>query len=209
MLECPKMSPEELRAEQDFEKFYMGKLWKQGFENYSKKIIAEFPRLEKMTAIEILEETEQKQNTCELCGKVCKSQYHKEEHTGSLRCRKKQAEKKGEEYTPESMRKVHCDLCKRSVQQRRWEQHLESKGHKMKVLLKEGLNYTCPICEKTYNGPRKKRILRDHLCKKIHLKKLKHPGNREKHDAMIDLYGFKIDTDKLVSESLTAKIKVV
>ena len=63
MLECPKLSPEELRAEQDFEKFYMGKLWKQGFENYSKKIIAEFPELEKMTAIEILDETEQKQNT--------------------------------------------------------------------------------------------------------------------------------------------------
>ena len=84
----------------------------------------------------------------------------------------------------------------------------------MKVLKKElgDLSFRCVICEKTYKGPRKKRIFRDHLCKKIHLKKLKHPGNREKHNAMIDLYGFNIDTDeeiKQLSESLTTKIKVV
>ena len=167
-------------------------------------------RLEYMSISEIIQEDEMKRATCKLCGTLCKSEAHMLQHRGFLACRKKQAENKGETYIPENQRPAHCEICDKTVQQRRWKQHTDSKAHKMNVIKKDGRAFHCAICDSNFKGGRPKRMLRDHCCRWSHLKKLNNPPmNRAAHDAICELHGFKINTDELIEKFLQAKIKVV
>jgi len=168
------------------------------------------------TTDEMLEEAEEnvrlwkkRESTCKLCGSVLKSPAHMEQHKDSLACRKKQAANKGETYTPENQRPVHCEVCNKSVQKKYWDGHLQSHGHRKNVIISQGDAYKCTICNKQNKGQRAKRGFRDHMCSKSHLRTLDHPQNRDIHDALCKLYGFKLNTNALIKECRKKKIKVV
>ena len=166
------------------------------------------PRLKYMSPSEIIQEDDIKRATCELCGIICQSEIHMLQHKDMLRCRKQQAKNNGETYVPESKRPVRCEICDITMQHQRWSGHINSKAHKLNVIIQDGRAFNCPICDKNFsNGVRPKRRLLHHLCRKIHLKKLQDPKNRASHDALVKLYGFEIDTRALIKKC--CKIKVV
>ena len=163
------------------------------------------PRLKYMSATEILQEDNIKRATCPLCNIICQSEVHMLQHKGMLRCRKQQAKNKGETYVPENKRPVHCDICDKTMQQQRWSHHVNSKAHKLNVIIKDGTAFQCQICDKNFShGLRPKRMLLNHLSRPIHLKKLLDPKNRASHEAICKLHGFEIETTELLK-----KIKVV
>jgi hypothetical protein len=185
------------------------KIFKKVVVREYERMLKEEPRLGNMTADEIIAEDEMKRATCELCGMVLKSYEHMLQHKDMLRCRKRQAANQGKTYVPEEQRPVHCDLCDKTVQQRRWNQHNQSKAHKLNLTLKSGVGYQCFICDKRFEGVRAKRGLKSHMCCNMHLKKVvMHPHNREKHDAMVKQYGFKFNTAELIKK-MQKKIKIV
>ena len=150
-----------------------------------------------------------RESTCKLCGIVLKSPAHMEQHKDSLKCRKKQAENKGETYTPENQRPVHCEVCDRSVQRLSWDGHLQSQQHRTKVLISRGDAFKCTICDWTAGGKRRKQGLQRHMKSQTHLRKLDYPQNRATHDALCKLYGFELNTNALVKACRKKKIKVV
>ena len=178
----------------------------QNIDKWNKQLEEEEPRLKYMSPAEIIQDDNMKRATCPLCGILCQSEIHMLQHKGMLRCRKKQAENKGESYLPPCKRPVHCDICDVTMQQQRWSDHVKSKAHKFNVIIQDGRAFNCPICDKDFSsGTRPKRMLKKHLERPIHLKKLSHPRNRASHDAVCKLHGFEIDTTKL----LKTMIKVV
>ena len=202
-----RISPEQLEAERRCMRqleMMEARLFSLEIDRQARQLEAEEPRLKYMSPGEIIEEDEIRRATCKLCGELCKSEAHMRQHKGMLRCRKKQAENKGETFVPESQQPIHCDICGKSVQQRRWKQHIDSNAHKLNVLKKDGRAFHCPICDKQCKGARPKRMLKDHLTRPIHQKKLTPTLNRESHDAICKLHGFKINTDELLK-----KIQVV
>ena len=166
------------------------------------------PRLKYMSATEILQEDDIKRATCKLCGIILQSEAHMLQHKGLLRCRKQQAKNKGETYVSENKRPVHCDVCNRTVQRCKWDGHVLSQSHKDNVMIKDGRAFYCPICDKQCKGARPKRMLLNHLSRPMHLKKLLDPKNRASHDALINLYGFKINTTKLLKK-IPHRVQVV
>ena len=63
------------------------------------------------------------------------------------------------------------------------------------------------ICDKNFTaGTRPKRMLKHHLCRKIHLKRLSHPKNRVSHDAICKLHGFNIETTTLLKKMQIVKV---
>ena len=178
----------------------------QNIDKWNKQLEEEEPRLKHMSPAEIIQEDNMKRATCPLCGILCQSEIHMLQHKGMLRCRKKQAENKGEAYVAENKQPVHCDICDTTVQRCKWDGHIGSQAHRLNVIIKDGRAFKCPICDKNFTGNKDpKRDIRRHLCRPIHLKKLSHPKNRASHDAVCKLHGFKIDTTKL----LKTMIKVV
>ena len=208
-----KLSPAQRLAEEQCMKqleMMEARLFSLEMDRQARKLAEEEPRLKYMSITEIIQEDEMKRATCKLCGTICKSEAHMLQHRGFLACRKKQAENKGETYIPENQRPVHCEICDKTVQQRRWKQHTDSKAHKMNVIKKDGRAFHCAICDYTGKGGRAKRMLKNHCEKWSHLKKLNNPPmNRAAHDAICELHGFKINTDELIEKFLQAKIKVV
>ena len=175
-------------------------------DKFNKQLEEIEPRLKYMSPSEIIDEDNIKRATCPLCGQICLSEIHMLQHKDMLRCRKKQAKNKGETYVPPHKRPVHCDLCDKTMQQQRWGYHCDSQAHKLNVIIKDGTAFNCPICDKNFScGTRPKRMLLNHLSRKIHLKKLTDPKNRASHDAICNLHGFEIDTTK----HLKKMIKVV
>ena len=172
-------------------------------DKFNKQLEEIEPRLKYMSPSEIIDEDNIKRSTCPLCGQICLSEIHMLQHKDMLRCRKKQAQNKGETYVPPHKQAVHCDICDKTMQQQRWGPHIDSQAHKLNAIIKEGRAFNCPICDKNYTGNKfPKRSLRKHLCRPIHLKKLSHPKNRASHDALIELYGFKINTTKLLKKMI-------
>ena len=208
-----KISPEQRLAEEQCMKqleMMEARLFSLEMDRQARKLAEEEPRLKYMSITEIIQEDEMRRATCELCGTLCKSEAHKIQHRGFLACRKKQADNKGETYIPEDKRPVHCEICNKTVQQRRWKYHTDSKMHKMNVIKKDGRAFHCAICDYTGKGGRAKRMLKNHCEKWGHLKKLNNPPmNRAAHDAICELHGFKIKTDELIEKFKKAKIKVV
>ena len=196
-----QISPEQRRLEDKCMKELEMK-WSRAFsaemERQARQMLELEPRLAHMSAEEIIKEDQIKRSTCKLCGIICKSWEHLQQHKGMLNCRKRQAMNKGEKYVPENQRPIYCDLCDKTVQHQRWVGHCESQAHKLNLIIQDGRAFKCPICDKTFNGKRPKRMLKNHMCRRIHLKKLEHPKNRESHDALIKLYGFEIDTNALL-----------
>ena len=204
------ISPEQLRAEEKCMR-ELEMMWSRAFskemERQEKQLLKDEPRLAHMSLDEIMKEDEMKRNTCKLCGLICPSWEHLQQHEGLLRCRKREAKNKGETYVPECERPVHCDICDKTVQQRRWSQHVQSQRHKLNIIMKDERAFQCPICDKTFAGKRRKRMLKLHICRVTHLKKLEHPDNRAKHDALVKLYAYDIDTSALIKKC--CKIKVI
>jgi len=205
------ISSEQLKAEEKCMR-ELEMMWSRAFskemDRQAELMLKEEPRLAHMTPEEIIQEDNIERSTCKLCGYLCPSWQHVEQHKGKLACRKRQAANKGEEYTPESERPVYCDVCEKSVQHRAWSRHLDSQSHKLNLICRDGTRaFKCPICDKGFHGKRRKRMLKLHLGRKTHLKKLGHPDNRAKHDILVKLYGFDIDTNALIKKC--CKIKVV
>ena len=187
-------------------------MWSRAFsremERQAKQLLKDEPRLAYMNPDEIIQEDNIKRATCELCGIICLSEIHMLQHKDMLRCRKQQAKNNGETYVPWCKQPAHCDICDVTVQQQQWGRHAASQAHKLNVIIQDGRAFNCPICDKNFsNGGRPKRMLKNHLCRKIHLKKLEHPKNRASHDAICKLHGFEIDTRALIKKC--CKIKVV
>ena len=205
----PRLSPEQRKAEEkcmkELEMMY-SRIFKEVVQREHEKMLREEPRLATMTEEEIITQDEMRRATCELCGMVLKSREHMLQHKDMLKCRKRQAANKGEDYVPEQKRPVHCDVCDKTVQQRRWDQHIQSKAHKLNVMLKSGVGFQCFICDKPFEGKRAKRGLKDHMCCNMHLKKVVMcPLNREKHDTMVKKYGFKFNTAELIKKMKAKK----
>ena len=174
-----------------------------------KQLAEEEPRLAYMTPAQIIQEDDIRRATCTLCGMLCQSETHMLQHRDMLRCRKQQAKNKGETYVPENKRPVHCDICDKTMQQQRWSQHVNSNAHKLNVIISDERAFYCPICDKNFtSGTRPKRMLKNHLSRSIHLRKLSHPKNRESHDAICKLHGFEFDTTKLL-QKMQRVVKIV
>ena len=203
------LSAEQRKLEEQFErenKLRLSRMFKIEFERTERKLEEKENREgREYTVDEMLEESEEnvrlwkvRESTCKLCGMVLKSPAHMEQHKDSLPCRKKQAANKGETYTPENQRPVHCEVCDRSVQKRAWNSHVQSRAHRNNVIISQGDPFKCTICNKQNKGQRAKRGSRDHMRCKSHLRKLADPKNRTIHDALYKLYGFKFNTNALI-----------
>ena len=200
------LSSEQKAAEENVMKEY-DMMYSQIFNRHMDKLNKELeeiePRLKYMTPGEIIQEDDIKRATCPLCGIIYRSEIHMLQHKDMLRCRKRQAHNKGETYVPFEQQPVHCDLCDKTMQQRRWGGHINSQAHKLNVIIKDGRAFNCPVCDKNFtSGTRPKRMLLNHLTRKIHLKKLHHPKNRASHDAVCKLHGFEIETTKLLQKMI-------
>ena len=222
-----KISPEQLAAEEAMigpisetlsrgskttyyksSEYMYSQIFTKYLEKFDKELEEIEPRLKYMTPEEIIQEDNIRRATCKLCGMICQSEAHMLQHKGLLRCRKQQAKNKGEVYVAENKQPVHCDICDTTVQRCNWVGHIGSQAHRINVIIKDGRAFNCPICDQNFTGnKRPKKSLKDHLCRKKHLKKLSCPKNRDSHDALIKLYNFKMDTTKLLKEIGTSGAK--
>jgi hypothetical protein len=158
------------------------------------RMLKEEPRLANMTVDEIIAEDEMNRATCVLCGTVLKSYEHMLQHKDMLKCRKRQAANKGETYIPEKERPVHCDICDKTVQQQRWNSHIQSQAHKDNCDRKDDKLFECTVCNKKFTrGQRPKRMLQKHLisCKKHGRLCRESDDNMRKHYEIIKRYAFK------------------
>ena len=204
-----KVSSEQLAAEEKLmrqNRMLYSRIFNAHMDKLNKQLEEIEPRLKYMSPSEIIQEDNIKRATCPLCGILCQTEIHMLQHKDMLRCRKQQAKNKGKVYVPENKQPVHCDICDKTVQRCKWDGHVLTKAHKLNVIITDGRAFNCPICDKNFTKNKDpKRSLRKHLCRKIHLKKLSHPRNRASHDALIKLYGFKINTTKLLKSICVCK----
>ena len=132
------------------------------------------------------EENVRKSKTCRLCGFYCTNYHTLEIHRNSQRCKRRQAEKKGEIFVPKKQTPKRCDICNKSVLFYNWRGHLESVAHKENVRKMSEPAFQCTVCDKVFDkGPRQKQMLKRHMQSKKHLEKLKEPWNQGKHDTLL------------------------
>ena len=131
------------------------------------------------------EENVRKSKTCRLCGFYCTNYHTLEIHRNSQRCKRRQAEKKGEIFVPKKQTPKRCDICNKSVLFYNWRGHLESVAHKENVRKMSEPAFQCTVCDKVFKGSRQKQMLKRHMQSKKHLEKLKEPWNQGKHDVLI------------------------
>lgn len=139
-----------------------------------------------MTIDQMLDAAEQnvlRAMSCSKCGMKCKSFYTLEKHQGSLSCKKKQAELKGEVYVPKCQTMRHCDICNRSVKFYNFNNHLQTKCHKEAVRQLHEPAFKCLVCDKEFGGRRPKVMLKKHLQTKRHLKRAQNPRMGYAHNA--------------------------
>ena len=136
-------------------------------------------------ALRKIEENERKAQTCELCGLYCSNYHTLETHRNSQTCKRRQAEKKGENFVSKKETRKRCEICNKSLLFYNWKGHLESSAHKENVRKMSEPAFMCTVCDKIFKGERPKQMLKRHMHSKKHLEKLKEPWNQGKHDALI------------------------
>lgn len=120
--------------------------------------------------------------TCDLCGFLSKTLHHLDSrHRGSKACLKRQAEQRGEEYTPEARQTVKCE-CGMELLRGNMAKHLQLRTHKNNMAKLNGLY--CLICDpgrtKDYSDSRRPRkALAQHCRGKKHLKKVQALNQRK------------------------------
>ena len=136
-------------------------------------------------ALRKCEENERKDLTCKLCGLYCSNYYALETHRNSQRCKRMQAEKKGETFVSKKETLKRCEICNKSLLFYNWRGHLESSAHKENVRKMSEPAFMCTVCDKIFKGDRQKQMLKRHMQSKKHLEKLKEPWNQGKHDTLL------------------------
>ena len=109
--------------------------------------------------------------TCPDCSFVCKTMWHMENrHQGSIPCKKRIAEARGEEFTPPGKERVVCE-CGDELFRCNMEKHLGGDIHKNHMANKRG--YRCDVCDVSFTGnTRPKRDLQQHCRGKKHLRRI-------------------------------------
>ena len=139
------------------------------------------------------EENVRRSKTCKLCGLYCNNYYTLENHRGSQKCQKRQAEQKGETFVQKKETRKQCDICHKSILFYNWTRHLEGCYHLENVRILSEPAFQCTVCDKIFEkGDRPKRMLQIHMKSKKHIRKLEEPGNRWKHDKLMKKHFCKV-----------------
>ena len=139
------------------------------------------------------EENVRQSKTCKLCHLYCANYHILESHRNSQKCKKRQAEQKGENFVMTKDTRKYCEICDKSILHYNWTRHLEGNCHREHIRILREPAFMCTVCDKIFEkGARPKRMLQIHMRSKKHLKKLNEPGNQSKHDALVQKHFVKV-----------------